>query len=197
MERLAARFKSFQCPFRGCSKVCRSSQGLKQHVNRQHPSLSSDESDNEEKVRTTITTHPVLTGMYLKHRPNQWHAHVILKLCQLIETETHFHHTPTLNLGIPFLRRIHGLLSKIACHLTGLTTMSSNVALLKRRSQRDSISGWLRKSRELRPANAKAYLGHALMNCTTPSTKSKLAVLPSRPYISNIQDPSPPTLQNG
>ncbi|KAH6868892.1 hypothetical protein BKA70DRAFT_1211207 [Coprinopsis sp. MPI-PUGE-AT-0042] len=62
MQRLAARLKSFQCPFRGCSKVCRSSKGLKQHINTQHPSLSSDESDNEETVRTTIKSHPVLTA---------------------------------------------------------------------------------------------------------------------------------------
>ncbi|KAH6904373.1 hypothetical protein BKA70DRAFT_1193076 [Coprinopsis sp. MPI-PUGE-AT-0042] len=62
LKSLAAQFKSYSCPFRGCEKVCRNRQGLKQHVNSQHPSLSSDDSENEGEVPTTIQSHPILTA---------------------------------------------------------------------------------------------------------------------------------------
>ncbi|TFK17982.1 hypothetical protein FA15DRAFT_661068 [Coprinopsis marcescibilis] len=55
--------KSFQYHYTGCSKVCASHKGLMQHVNKKHWPLSSDDSENEERICEATYYHAKLTGI--------------------------------------------------------------------------------------------------------------------------------------
>ncbi|KAF5332268.1 hypothetical protein D9611_007993 [Ephemerocybe angulata] len=68
------RFRSFQCTV--CQKICANERGLKQHQNRAHPILSSDDSENEAQPALTTLYHPTLTALPVDETGKRLPLHV-------------------------------------------------------------------------------------------------------------------------